>query len=233
MTKQHTMKLFLVLISIFTSFVAGAQKLTTISLASDGSLKHFLFQLPEDVVVQIGRDGQLQSWGVDVLLPYNDPFRSRLEPYTGRVAYYGPNVDSAFRGKIRSIGQVVFTWYASYEYESLKGKLKSIGNLPIDYYLDYENEAYRGAVKMIGPDRVMWYASFDNEALRGKLSMYASIPLTYYSSFDDPLIKGKVKAIGRNSFTYYGTYDRSEYRGGYKTGGPYVTVDRIRFTIGL
>jgi len=228
------MKRTLLLIFFFAGIAvsASAQRLATVKLTNSGNFDKFVFEIGESVILNVSREGELMSWGVDPYIGYGENYQNRLEPYTGKVMYYSPNDDSAYRGKIRSIGMTTITYYSSYEYQELKGKIKSIGKISIDYHLGYENEAFRGAIKNIGPQLVSWYSSFDNDGYKGKLRSLGSVSLTYYSSFDDKNFQGKIKSIDRNSFTYYSSFDRAEYRGGYKTGSPIVFADGVKFSIG-
>jgi hypothetical protein len=227
-------KLFIlgILIALFGFSSQAQQRIHAIKLSSGGEVEKFVIEIGESVILNLSKSGELLDWGVDPYIGYGENYQNRMEPYTGKVMYYGPNDDSAYRGKIRYIGRTMITYYASFEYENLRGKIKSIGNLGFDYYMHYDDEAYRGAIKTIGRQQVAWYSSFDNKGSKGKLKSIGNTPLTYYSSFDDKAFQGKVKSIDRNVFTYYSSFDRNEYRGGYKTGNPISIVNGIKFTIG-
>jgi len=216
---------------IFTFFLlsASAQKLTKISLQSDGQFDRVTFDLGESVVIQLSKDGHIVKWGVDIYAGRDDNFRDRLDEYTGKTGYFSSTDDSSFRDKIKFIGRTYFTYYPSYENELLKGKLKSIGNIMIDYYLAYDNEAYRGNIKNAGPLLFTWYSSFDNESTRGKLKSMGTTALGYYTSFDDKAFRGKIKSIGRSSYSYYSSFDRPEYRGSLKTGAQTINESGVKY----
>jgi len=216
---------------IITCFLhpLSAQKITKLSLLNNGQFDRVTFDLGESVVMHLSKEGQIVKWGVDVYGNRDDNYKDRLDEYTGKTGYYGPSVDSAFRGKIQFIGRTYITYYPSYENVLLQGKIKSIGNIPIDYYLAYENEAYRGFIKAAGPLVFTWYNTFDNEGLRGKLKSMGPTSLTYYSSFDDKAFRGKIKSIDRTAFSYYSSFDRPEYRGGLKTGSQIVVANGVKY----
>jgi len=216
---------------IITCFLQplSAQKITKLSLLNNGQVERVTFDLGESVVMHLSKEGQIVKWGVDVYGNRDDNYKDRLDEYTGKTGYYGPSVDSAFRGKIQFIGRTYITYYPSYENVLLQGKIKSIGNIPIDYYLAYENEAYRGFIKAAGPLVFTWYNTFDNEGLRGKLKSMGPTSLTYYSSFDDKAFRGKIKSIDRTAFSYYSSFDRPEYRGGLKTGSQIVVANGVKY----
>jgi len=101
--------------------------------------------------------------------------------------------DSAFKGKVKTIGTCAITYYSHYDENTKPGKLKSIGTLILDYYSNYDNAALRGKLRFLGSSVLEYYSSLDDEAYRGKLKSIGSTPIVYYSTFDDKLIKGKIK----------------------------------------
>lgn len=223
--------LFAAFLITFLNQPLQAQKITKITLLSNGQFERVSFDVGESVIIHLSKDGQVIKWGVDIYGSRDDNYKDRLEDYTGKTGYYGPSVDSAFRGKLQFIGRTYITYYPSYENVLLQGKIKSIGNIAIDYYLAYENEAYRGFIKNVGSSLFTWYSSFDNDGLRGKLKSTGPTVLTYYSSFDDIAFRGKVKSIDRTTFSYYSSFDRPEFRGGIKTGTQAVVTSGIKFVI--
>jgi hypothetical protein len=210
-----------------------AQELRKVTLTNDGQFDAFTFYLGEAVVLQVSKDGQINKWGVDVYesLGRNDNFQDRLDPYTGKTGNYTIIDDSAYRDKLKFIGRVYITWYASYENEFLRGKIKSIGNIPITYYEQYEDEAFRGNIKTIGSQTITWYRSFENELLKGKLKSVGYTQLKYYGPVDDKAFRGKIKSIGNTSYTYYSSFDRQGYAGGRKTGEQTVAESGVKFQI--
>jgi hypothetical protein len=203
--------------------------LTHITFSGGATLSAFSFITDQDIIIRISDDGKVLEWGVD---PgpgryYNDP--RRLQPYLGRVEYFGQEYDSVFRGKVKSIGTCTFTYYDKYESAIKAGKLRTIGRVAVDYYDNYEDEAFKGKLKFAGNDSFGYYPGFENEAFRGKLKSVNNTPLTYYSTFDDKAIKGKIKSIGSIVYSWYASYDR--YQGGLKSGAIAPNINGITYYI--
>jgi len=226
------MKKFLLLLWFFIICITGfAQSLTHVGLSAASTLSSFSFTTSDQAIIKISPDGNIIEWGTA-----SDPgrmgyYQGKLQPYMGRVDYYGPEADEAFRGKVRSIGATVITYYAASQPQEQKGKIKSIGSAQLDYYMSYDNESYRGKLKAAGPVQLVYYGSFDNESFRGKLKSVGNTALTYYSIFDDKFNKGKIKSIGANAFSWYNEMDRKEYQGAMKTGNMIQKINGITFSI--
>ena len=142
----------------FSMLLVGAtsQKLSRITISGTGNLEKFAFELGEYVIVNVSKDGNLISWGVDNYIGRAENYMDKLIEYTGKTGYYSDLDNEAFRGKLKFIGMTYFTYYASYDNEMLRGKIKSIGRTNIEYYSSYENEAYRGNLKNIGSMPITW-----------------------------------------------------------------------------
>ncbi len=224
---------FLLFIGQLLTLVSLGQELRKITLKNDGQFEGFTFYLGEAVILEVSKQGQINKWGVDLYenAGRNDNFYERMEPYTGKTGYYTALDDSAFRGKLKFIGRIYITWYASYESATLQGKIKSIGNIPVTYYESYEDEAFRGFIKTIGAQTITWNRSFENEILRGKLKSVASTQLRYYGPVDDKAFRGKIKSIGNANYTYFSSFDRPGYAGSRKTGEQVVTEYGIKYFI--
>ena len=221
----------IVLIISFLFFNTGifSQELTHVIFSRGETLSSFSFRTDQDVIIRISEDGKLLEWGTD---PgpgryYNDP--RKLQPYLGRVEYYGQEYDSVFRGKVKSIGTCTFSYFGKYETENKIGKLKTIGPVSVDYYDNYEDAAFKGKIKYAGSVLFSYSSSFENEAYRGKLKSVNNTSISYYSSFDDKAVRGKLKSIGNVEYTWYPSYDR--YRGSIKTGQLSPTVNGITYFI--
>lgn len=210
---------------------ADAQRLSRIVFAKTGQLEAIEYELPENVILKLSKDGQIMSWGVNRYAGREDIIREQLDPYVGRVEYFDNNANEAFRGKIRSIGQVTLTYYASFDNPANAGKLQSIGKNTISYFTLQENEAFRGNIKSIGNDQFDWYSTFDLDDLKGKLKSVANNSISYYSSMDDKYIRGKVKSIGGSVYTYYTSFDRQELRGYLKSGQTNRTINGLKFMV--
>lgn len=225
--------IYLLLLTQIFWLATTAQGLKKVTLKEDGQFGSFIFYLGESVIMQVSKDGQIAKWGVDIYesTGRNDNFQDKLEMYTGKTGYFTDLDDSSFRGKLKFIGRIYITWYASYESKFLQGKIKSIGNVPITYYDSFEDEAYRGSIKSIGTHNISWYRTIENEMFRGKLKSIASTQIRYYRSMDDKAFRGKIRSIGNAEYTYYSSFDRQGYNGSRKTGNQVVFENGIKFEI--
>ena len=225
--------LFNLLFLQFLILTLQGQGLRKVTLKDDGQFGAFVFYLGESVIMQVSKDGQVLKWGVDLYesAGRNDNFYDKLEIYTGKTGYFTLLDDSSFSGKLKFIGRIYITWYASYESKFLQGKIKSIGNIPITYYESYEDEAFRGNIRSIGSQAIGWNRSFDNETLRGKLNSVASTQLRYYGPVDDKAFRGKIRSIGNTSFTYYSSFDRQGFGGSLKSGNNVIFENGVKYEI--
>lgn len=195
-----------------------SQELSQVTFSAGSHLAYISFICNIDVLVRISDDGKILEWGTELQsMRSSEYYAPRLQPYMGRVEYYGQEADSAFRGKVKSIGTATITYYGSYETDDKKGKVRSIGSQVFDYFTQYDDKVIRGKIRFAGNIAFQYYTSFDDEALRGKLRAVGNTGITYYSSFDDKLIRGKVKSIGPVSYTWYTSLDVGR-GGGLKSG---------------
>ncbi len=215
----------------FLSLAAGtySQELNHVTFSGGATLSSFSFRTDQEIIIRISEEGKVLEWGTD---PgpgryYYDP--RKLQPYLGRVEYYGQEYDSVIRGKVKSIGTCAFTYYDKYETATKMGKLKTIGRVAVEYYDNYEDAAYKGKLRFSGSVLFSYYSSFENEAFRGKLKSVNNNSITYYSTFDDKAIKGKIKSIGGFEYTWYSSYDR--FHGGLKSGSVSQTINGITYNI--
>lgn len=192
-----------------------AQELGQVTFAGGTNISYFSFVADQGLFIRISEDGKVLEWGIEVRALRSDYYAPKLQPYLGRVDYYGPESDSAFRGKVKSIGTSVITYYSHYDMDTKVGKIRSIGTVILDYYTNYENKVHKGKLRFIGNLLLEHYSSFENEAYKDKLKSIGNTPITYYSSFDDKLIKGKIKSIGSVPYNWYTSF---EFRSGLKSG---------------
>ena len=209
------MKIIVTAVSLLLASCVFSQKLNQISLA-DGGVSYFSIYTNPGVLIRISPEGNIIDYGTELESDRGNYYAPKLQPYLGRLEHYRPESDSAFRGKIKSIGTSTITYYGSYDTELKAGKLKSIGTLTLDYYTNFDNVALRGKLRFIGSQILEYYSSLDDEALRGKLKAVGNTPIKYYSSFDDRYLRGKVKSIGSLVLEYYSSLDRVELRGSLK-----------------
>jgi hypothetical protein len=208
-------KFFAAVSFLFLTTCIHSQQLGQVTFTGGANLSYISFLTDQDVLIRITEDGKIIEWGIEWLSDRYDYYAPRLQPFMGRVEYYGLESDSAFRGKVKSIGTCVLTYYGSYEMDNKVGKLKTVGTLILDYYSNFENITLKGKLRFVGNLILEYYSSFVDESFRGKLRSIGNTPITYYSSFEDKFIKGKIKSIGSVAYTWYSSFD---LRGGLKTG---------------
>lgn len=194
-----------------------SQKLSQVTFSNGANLSYFSFLTDRNVLIRITDEGKMIEWGIEEMsLRSSEYYAPKLQPYLGRVEYFDKESDSAFRGKVKSIGTCAFTYYGHYEMDNKVGKLRTIGTVILDYYSDYENRILKGKLRFVGSNILEYYSVFEDVAFRGKLKSIGNTVITYYSSFDDKLIKGKIKSIGSADFQWYTSLDYQ--RGGLKSG---------------
>ena len=193
-----------------------SQELSQVTFSGGSNLSYISFLTDQGVLIRITPDGKIHEWGIEMYSDRYNYYAAKLQPFMGRIDYYGPEADSVFRGKVRSIGTCSFTYFNSYETDLKPGKLRSIGSQLLDYYSNFDNIAYRGKIKFAGNFLLEYYTSFEDEPLRGKLKAIGNTSIKYYSSFDDKSIRGKIKSIGGVEYQWYTSFDVG--KGGLKSG---------------
>ena len=212
-------KIFSTILFLILALCSYSQYLSQVTFSGGANLSSIAFMTDQNILIRISIDGKVMEWGTEVQSDRNNNYYApRLQPYMGRIDYYGLEADSILRGKVKSIGTCLLTYYGQYDMEIKIGKLKSVGNLMLDYYTHYDNADFKGKLRFIGSSVLEYYSSFENEAFRGKLKTLGSSAITYYSSFDDKLIRGKIKSIGTVSYQWYTSLDKIGFGGGLKTG---------------
>ena len=213
------MKTFFTTIS-FLLFIhcAHSQRLAQVTFADGANLSYFSFLTDQGVLIRVSENGEIMEWGIEMMSNRYNYYAPRLQPFMGRIEYFGPEADSVFSGKVRSIGTCSFTYYGSYESDSKPGKLRSVGSVLLDYHSDFANKAFRGKLRFAGNLMLDYYSSFEEELLRGKLKSIGNTPIVYYSVFDDKSIRGKIKSIGSIKYSWYTSFDLGGMQGGLKSG---------------
>jgi phage gp37-like protein len=224
-------RLLLSVYFVFFFIPVFSQSLSHVTLSGGSSLSSFCFKTDQKIIIKISPDGKVLEWGMEMEQGRLYYFPGKLDPYMGRVDYYNQEADSAFRGKVKSIGTCMITYFGSKENEVQVGKIKTLGNITFDYYFNFENEAFRGKLKSIGSNTVNYYSGFENEAIRGKLKNVNNTSLSYYSTFDDKLLRGKVKNIGMVNINWYTSMDRRELQGSLKNGSYTPLVNGVVFIL--
>jgi hypothetical protein len=209
-----------------------SQQLSQVTFSDASNLSYLSVITDQGVLIRITTDGKLLEYGTELQsIRSNNYYDPKLQPYIGRVDNYGSESDSAFRGKVKTIGTCAITYYSHYDESTKAGKLKSIGTLILDYYSNYDNAAFRGKLRFLGSSVLEYYSSLDDEAYRGKLKSIGNTPIVYYSTFDDKLIKGKIKSIGSVAYTWYTSFDRPEFRGAMKTGSYRANIGSVTYIL--
>ncbi len=225
-------KIFLITTLSFLFFNGISQHLSQVTFSYGSNFLWFSVITSQNVLVRISDDGRIIESGTEEQSLYDrNYFAQKLQPYLGRIVYYGKESDSAFTGKIKSIGTCFFSYYPSNDYPEKIGKIKSAGSLLFDYYRKFDDALSAGKIKSIGINNVAYFSSFDNEAFKGKLKTVGNTSITYYSSFDDALIKGKLKSIGLYHYAWYGSLDRREFNGALKSGTRRQLINGITYIL--
>lgn len=213
------MKRFSLISSMLIAVVfSNAQQLSQVTFNNGAGLSYFSLLTDQGVFIRISESGKVLEWGTELVSNRGNIYAPRLQPFMGRVEYYGAEADSLMRDKVKSIGTTSLTYYGASETESKAGKLKTVGTLIIDYYSTYDNAILKGKIRSIGNYNIDYYSSFDEESLRGKLKMVNNTSITYYSAFDDKLIRGQIKSIGSYTYTWYTSLDLNAAKGALKSG---------------
>ncbi len=202
-------KLFSFLVIASFACNAFSQKIDFIVLTGFGANQTFYYSTGDKTMIAITKDGNIAEYGPEYPKEFMGYYPGRLQKYMGRVEYYQPTDNEAFRGKVRYIGLTLITYYGSYDDEALKGKVKSIGAIQFDYNASYDDAAVKGNVKNIGGIAITWNPSYENEAVRGKLKAIGNTRFDWYTSFDDKSIIGKIKQIDQYPFTYYTSFENT------------------------
>jgi hypothetical protein len=201
---------------LILTLIVHSQQLSQVTFSSGSNLDYISFLTDQGVLIRISPEGKILEWGTELLSDRYNYYAPKLQPFMGRMEYFDDQSDSAFRGKIKSIGTCTITYYGSYESDGKPGKIRSIGTALFDYYNNFDDKLYRGKIKFAGNLEVDFYSSFVDEAYRGKLKAIGNTAITYYSSFDDKAFKGKIKSIGSVPYVWYSSFDIN--RSGLKSG---------------
>ncbi|MFN2456843.1 MAG: hypothetical protein ABR502_01465 [Chitinophagaceae bacterium] len=221
-----------ILIAIATFLFAActySQKLSQVSFQNGANLSYFSFSDNQGVLIRMSVDGKVLEWGMEVMADRGYYYAPKLQPYLGRVEYFGQEWDTTLKGKVKSIGAHAITYFGPQEEVTKRARIKSLGNLQFDYFSQYDGKDLQGKVKMIGHYTLDYYRQYENEAIRGKLKSIGSMPVTYYTPFDDRYNAGKLKNVGPVYYTWYSEFDRA--KGALKSNNFRATVGSITFIL--
>jgi hypothetical protein len=226
------MKRILPLFSLlFICSTVYSQQLSQVTFNQGSQFAYFSFATEQGVLIRISDEGNILEWGTEVMSDRYNYFAPKLQPFMGRVEYYGPQDDSVFRGKVKSIGTSYIAYYDTFQVKAKVGKLRSIGNQYFDYFEGYEDKNLTGKLKSIGSLNLDYYRSYENEALRGKLKQIGSVPISYYTVFDDRFNVGKIRSVGSTKYLWYSLSDPVGMRGGLKTNNYRQIVSGITYIL--
>ena len=224
-------KYILAIVVIFSGLAGWCQQLGQVKFSSTAKLENFTFITDQGVLIRISPEGKVLEWGMEEMsIRSSNYYAPKLQPFMGRIDYYGAESDSVINGKVKSIGTCWITYYNAYETENA-GKIKTIGRNALDYYSRHENEVLRGKLRLAGSQVIEYYPSYEDEALRGKLKAIGSTQVIYHSSFDEKFLKGKLKSIGSHNFTYYGIHERKQLWGVMKSGTNRQLINGITYIL--
>ena len=117
-------RLFLTLSLLFFISCAYSQQLSQVTFANGTNLTYISFLTDRNVLIRVTIEGKIIEWGTEErALRSPEFYNPKLQPYLGRVEYYDKESDSAFRGKVKSIGTCMITYYGSLEKDDKPGKL--------------------------------------------------------------------------------------------------------------
>jgi hypothetical protein len=224
-------KLLVIIVTAVFFTTANGQQLSQVTFKNGSALSYFSFVTDQGILIRVSDEGKILEWGTEALADHYDYYDRKLRPFMGRVDYYGPQDDSVFRGKVKSIGTCFFTYYDTFEVKTKVGKLRSIGNQYLDYFADYEDKMLKGKLKTAGALSIDYYRSYENESYRGKLKLVGSIPITYYSVFDDRVNAGKLKSIGSVNYSWYSLGDRPDMRGALKSNNYRQVISGVTYIL--
>lgn len=221
----------IITLTLFLAARCDSQQLSQVTFSNGSNFAYFGFTTDQGVLIRMSDDGKILEWGTEVLSDRGNFYSRKLQPFMGRIEYYGPQDDSVFRGKVKSIGTCFFTYYDAFQVKTKVGKLRTIGNQNLDYFEEYEDKTLRGKLKTVGALSIDYYRSYENESIRGKLKLIGSLPITYYSAFDDRLNAGKLKAVGSVQYQWYGLGDKPGMQGALKTNSYRQVITGITFIL--
>ena len=224
-------KFFSAILFLLLGLYSWSQQLSQVRFSGVSALTSFAFMTDQGVLIRISPEGKVVEWGTELQsMRSGNYYAPKLQPFMGRVDYYGAESDSVTRGKVKSIGTCWLTYYSAFETEKA-GKIKTIGGHALDYYSLYENEASRGKLRLAGDLVIEYFPSYEDEPLRGKLKSIGSTQLIYYSSFDEKYLKGKLKSIGPVVFKYYTIPDRKELWGTLKLPSDRQLINGVTYIL--
>jgi len=225
-------KLLFVVLLFLLCYCASAQQLSQITFSNASTLSWFTVTTDQSILIRLSDEGNILEYGTELMSERSTNYYApKLQPYMGRVDKFGNEADTAFRGKIKNIGNCYLTYYGAYEVEEKRGKLKSIGRINLDYFTKFESPTLKGKLKTAGSYNLDYYAMTESEGVRGKLKTVGVTRIVYNSIFDDKMVQGKVKSIGSISYNWGTSLDPKGYGGVLKSGNYRQNIDGITYIL--
>src|SRR5690349_20528688 len=106
-------KFIFLLFILIGSFIGNGQRLAQASFLDASNLSFLTVQDNEGLLIRLSVHGRLLEWGSEVMADRGYYYAPKLLPYMGRIEYYGNDVDSAYRGKVKGIRTSSISYYGS------------------------------------------------------------------------------------------------------------------------
>src|SRR5690349_24574289 len=103
------MKKIIFILFIALALKSNAQELSHITFTGATDLSSFSFKTDDGLLIKVSDDGRLLEWGLEMEKWRYNYYPGKLQPYMGRVDYYGSAYDSILKGKVSVIGSVAIT----------------------------------------------------------------------------------------------------------------------------
>ncbi len=168
-----------------------------VEIAPDGLYAKFILKQDvstENLVISVDFDGNIEiSTLSECQIKYHwleTMVSGKIESIDNiKFEYY---YDSNNPGKIKKIGNLLFTYYDYQENQSKVGKIKSIGNYTFNYYEYMAEEGRTGKISSIGNVKINYLYGLENP---GKISRIGNIRISYNTDFVNNINAGNITDI--------------------------------------
>lgn len=151
-------RFILVLVLFFPSLWSSAQKLSSANfvLAKQGrEIRLIKLMLDDKFEVMITASGKIKIRDSDGF-PIQNPSDIGL-----KLEYYSDVDIHDEKGKLKSIGPIVFKYNNAFDIHEQSGTLKSVGDIKINYYNAFDIHDPKGRIKSIDNVQIKYYNAFD------------------------------------------------------------------------
>lgn len=154
-------KLFLGIIFLLAIGYADAQNITKARFKISGNGEGFRFiELVLDNGIRVGINDCSEIAYIETVQEEHFSDISPDHPLLP-IKYYDQFDIHDPRGKIKSIGNILFKYNNTFDIHDKFGTLKSVGNIPIRYYNTFDIHDPKGKVKSVGEVQISYYNTFD------------------------------------------------------------------------